>query len=373
VNLDFTDEQEELRGSVRAVLARECSVGAVRALVEARVRGEDTGDDALDRRLWRTTAGLDWPALTVPEAHGGLGLGAVELAVLAEELGRSLAPGPTVTTPTALLPALRACGDAARMGAVARGELTGTLAVAEAGSWDLDAVRATAARRTGGWRLDGRKDHVVEVGGVDEHAAVLRTDDGGWAIALVPAGCAPVAAVRPLDPTRRLGSLVLDGVELDDDRVHVVDEAALRRVLDEATLAVALDAVGCCHSILDTNLAYAGDRVQFGVPIGSFQAVKHKLVNMFVALERARATAYVAVACAAEDDPRGSLAIATAKAAAGDCARLVASDGIQLLGGIGYTWEHDQHLFVRRAKADDVLFGDAAHHRARIAAALGLR
>jgi alkylation response protein AidB-like acyl-CoA dehydrogenase len=112
--------------------------------------------------------------------------------------------------------------------------------------------------------------------------------------------------------------------------------------------------------------------VQFGVPIGSFQAVKHKLVDMFVALERARATAYFAVACVAEDDARRAAAVHTAKAAAGDCVRVVARDGIQLLGGIGYTWEHDQHLFVRRAKADDILFGDATTHRAALATLLGV-
>ena len=122
--------------------------------------------------------------------------------------------------------------------------------------------------------------------------------------------------------------------------------------------------VGACQTIFDTTVAYAKERHQFGVPIGSFQAVKHKLANLYVALERARATAYFAAACIAEDDPRRAVAASMAKAAAGDCQRVVAADGIQLLGGIGYTWEHDQHLFVKRVKLGEILFGSAAHHRA---------
>jgi alkylation response protein AidB-like acyl-CoA dehydrogenase len=372
VDLDFTPEQEELRASVRAVLDRECSIAQVRELVEARVRGDDVGDDALDRRLWRTTAALDWPGLTVPEERGGIGLGFVELAVLAEELGRALAPGPLVTTVTQLTPALRGVDGAGEpLARVASGELTGTLALAEAGGWTLDAVSARAASDGGTWALSGRKRSVVEAGAVDEHAVVCRAGDR-WAVALVPREAVEVALVRSLDPTRRVGELALDGVRVDRERMFLVDEGAIRRVVEEATIAMALDVLGACQVIFDTNMQYAHDRVQFGAPIGSFQAVKHKLANMFVALERARATAYFAVACVAEDDERRAVATAMAKAAAGDCQRLVASDGIQLLGGIGYTWEHDQHLYVRRAKAGDLLFGSAADHRRAIAASLGI-
>jgi alkylation response protein AidB-like acyl-CoA dehydrogenase len=138
------------------------------------------------------------------------------------------------------------------------------------------------------------------------------------------------------------------------------------------TAAIAFELVGTCESIFDTNLEYAKERRQFGVPIGSFQAVKHKLANMFVVIERARGVCVFAAATIAEDDDRRSTAVAAAKAAAGDCERLVAADGIQLLGGIGYTWEHDQHLFVKRAKTSGALFGTAAWHRQRIADALDI-
>src|SRR5204862_6142331 len=126
----------------------------------------------------------------------------------------------------------------------------------------------------------------------------------------------------------------------------------------ELTVAVAFELVGTCQAIFDTNVHYAKQRQQFGVPIGSFQAVKHKLANMFVAIQRARALCVFAAATINEDDPRRGTATSAAKAAAGDCQRLVAQDGIQLLGGIGYTWEHDQQLFVKRAKVSDALYGN---------------
>jgi alkylation response protein AidB-like acyl-CoA dehydrogenase len=227
--------------------------------------------------------------------------------------------------------------------------------------------------------LRGRKRHVLDATRVDDLAVVARTPGStgldGITVALVPAGDATVTPVRTLDATRVVADLDLDGVRIPLDRVLGSVGAAgpgLLRAIEEAAVALALDIVGACQAIFDTNLEYAKHRVQFSAPIGSFQAVKHKLANMFVAIERARATAYFAAATIAEDDPRRAIASAMAKAAAGECQRLVAQDGIQLLGGIGYTWEHDQHLFVKRAKAGDSLLGSAAHHRARIADALGI-
>jgi len=151
-----------------------------------------------------------------------------------------------------------------------------------------------------------------------------------------------------------------------------IDADGVRRAREEMTVALAFELVGTCQTIFDTSLAYAKERHQFGVPIGSFQAVKHKLTNMFVALERARALCIFATATINEDDPRRMTASSAAKAAAGDCQRLVAQDGIQLLGGIGYTWEHDQHFFVKRAKVSDALLGNASFHRQLIADSLGL-
>jgi alkylation response protein AidB-like acyl-CoA dehydrogenase len=189
---------------------------------------------------------------------------------------------------------------------------------------------------------------------------------------VVPAAALAVEPVRSLDPSRLIGHAVLDGVTIAADRLLPITEAAVARASDEATVAFALEMVGTCQTIFDTNLQYAKERYQFGVPIGSFQAVKHKLANMFVAIERARAVGIYAIATIEDSSDRRPLAAAMAKAAAGECQKLVAQDGIQLLGGIGYTWEHDQQLFVKRAKAGDAVFGSAVAHRARVADLLGV-
>jgi alkylation response protein AidB-like acyl-CoA dehydrogenase len=381
VQLDFTSDQDELRSSIRQVLDKECPPPLVRAHVDHIVRGEDS-DAGL--ALWSTFAGLDWPALTVPEAHGGIGLGVIELAIEAEELGRALAFGPLVPTVAAFVPAVReAAMDAAQaarwLSPIAAGELTGTLAVAEgASAWSSDDVGATVTPDGDGYVLAGTKRWVI-LEGATEIVCAVRTPGtvgtDGISLVVVPAGSTTIELVRSLDATRLVGHVNLDGVHIDADRVLGEPgrgAAALQRAVEEATVAASLELVGTCQAIFDTNLRYAKERHQFGVPIGSFQAVKHKLANMFVAIERARATALFAAATIEEDDPRRTIAASMAKAAAGEAQRLVAQDGIQLLGGIGYTWEHDQQLWVKRAKAAEPLFGSAAWHRQRIASLLGL-
>ena len=332
MQLDFTSDQEELRTSVRAVLEKECSRSFVREHVDHVVRDEPSDGGV---RLWKTFVALDWPALTVAEEHGGIGLGYPELAVVAEELGRVLALGPLLTTIAGFVPLVReAEGGEAWLAKVAAGEISGA-----------------AAHTT---------RHVLCGGEVDKIAVVL---DGE--IAIVAATNA--TPIRSLDATRTLVD-----IEVGDGPRLPISPEGVQRALEEMTVAIAFELVGTCQTIFDTNLQYAKERQQFGVPIGSFQAVKHKLANMFVAIERARALCMFAAATINEDDPRRSTATSAAKAAAGDCQKLVAQDGIQLLGGIGYTWEHDQHLFVKRAKVSDALFGNAAFHRQKIADALGL-
>lgn len=363
MQLDFTPDQEELRAQVRAVLDRECPVGVVRALVEE-------GD--APAKLWQTMVSLDWPALTVPEACGGIGLGTVELAVLAEELGRAIAPGPLLPTLAQLVPIVREAGSPEQqrevLGAVARGECTGALALAEdGGRWSTGDVQTTL----GDGRLHGTKRYVMEAANVDLLAVVARTPgttgDDGIVIALVPTSAAglTIEPIHGFDASRQVAHVHLDGAE----PAHVLTGGApaLARAIEEATAALALEMVGTCQAIFDRTLQYAKDRHQFGVPIGSFQAVKHKLADLLVALERARATAYFAAVAIAEGDPRRSLAASMAKAAAGDAQRLIVKDGIQLHGGIGYMWENDVQLFAKRAKASELLFGTAVAHRARVA------
>jgi alkylation response protein AidB-like acyl-CoA dehydrogenase len=376
--LEFTPEQDELRDGVQSVLARECPMSLVREVVE-----KGASADA----LWGQMVALGWPALTMPEPAGGLGMGAVELAVVVEELGRVVAPGPFVPTVTQFAPVVAKAGSAEQqqrfLGAVAAGELTGTIALVEAaGSVDPARVTATATADPAGtgFVLHGTKSMVVEGSAVDEIVVIARrpeTDgDDGIGAFVVPRAEVDVRPVEALDPSRPLARITLDGVHVDAPRVlgepGPQTAAAIRRAVEVAVTALAVEIVGAAQAIFDVTLAYAKQREQFGVPIGSFQAIKHKFADMLVALERARATSYFAALTIAEDDGRRALAASMAKAAAGDCAALLAKEGIQIHGGVGYTWEYDMHLYVRRVKSNAVLFGDAAQHRVRVADLIGL-
>jgi len=330
--------------------------------------------------LWADVVELGWPALAVAEEHGGLGLGFVEQVLVAEELGRAVAPCPLLTTTTQFAPAVRELGDEGAGGrflpSVAAGTSTGTLAWAEEGRWALDAVRATARRDGDGWVLDGGKAAVVDGASADEVVVIARAEDGLGAF--VVAGADVLATPRKLlDPSLPVADLRLDGVAVGDDRVlaepgadHV--ERALTRVGEEAAVALAAMTSGACRRIFEVTVDYAKVREQYGRPIGSFQALKHRLVDLYLAVERATALVYYAALTIAEDAPDRSIAAAAAKAAAGDAQRLVAEDGLQLHGGIGYTWEHDLHFLLKRAKAGDALFGSAVAQRAALVEQLGV-
>lgn len=372
MELEFTSDQDELRESIQAVLAKECPLTVARRMTE-----DGVGDEA----LWSTLAALGWAGLTVPDALGGVGLGPVEAAVLAEELGRAMAPGPLLATVTQLTPALRHLGDAAQQARwlprVAEGTCTGALAIAEQGGALGTVPLSTTFRRVGEQvAVHGHKRYVLDGAHVDELVVVAHDlDRDAPGAVLVPRDAVAPEPVRALDRSRRFAHVPLDDVHVDADRVlpGPVDlGAALGRVVDEATLAVALEIVGTAQRAFDTTLAYVREREQFGVPIGSFQAVKHKMADQLVALERARSTGYFAAATLAEDDPRRASAVAVAKVAAGECQRLVAKETIQLHGGIGYTWEHDAHLLVKRMRSGEALFGTSAEHRARLADLLGV-
>jgi alkylation response protein AidB-like acyl-CoA dehydrogenase len=296
-----------------------------------------------------------------------------------------LAPGPFLPTVTQFATVVAEAGSpeqqARFLGAVAAGELTGTLALVEqGGSIDPGHVAATAEPHGTGFVLHGEKAMVVEAPSAAEMAVIARlpgtTGDDGVGAFVVPREDTVVEPVDALDATRPLGRVRLDGVRVDADRVlgepGRATSGAVRRAVELAVTALAVEAVGTAQAIFDITLAYAKHREQFGVPIGSFQAIKHKFADMLVALERARATGYFAALTIAEGDDRRALASSTAKAAAGDCAARLAKEGIQIHGGIGYTWEHDMHLYVRRVKSSALLFGDATQHRARVADLIGL-
>ncbi len=366
MDLDFTSDQEDLRDAMRAVLTRESPVALARAVTEGRA---DAGS------LWQTVCELGWPALTVPEEHGGLGTTAIEAGLLAEELGRVIAPGALLSTVTQFVPVVRACGDETQqarwLGAVARGECRATAAlepaVASGGGSD-----ATARRTDTGVRLDGTCRWVAEADNADEIACIVQLD-GRPAVVVVPGDAVKVTPVDSIDGSRRHGHVVLDGLELATERLlSRTTPDALRDALEEATVALALETVGVCSALFEQTLDYAKQREQFGVPIGSFQAIKHKLADLFLVVERARSIGYYAALCVAEHDERRHVAVSAAKAAAGDAQELCSKDGIQIHGGIGYTWEHDVHLYVKRAKVNDLCLGTAGAHRARIAELLGV-
>jgi len=371
VELEFTSDQEELRASVRSFLDKECPLDLVRAVVES-------GD--APEGLWSSMVALDWPALAVPEENGGIGLSVVETAVVVEELGRSVAPGPLLPTVTQFAPMVREVGTPAQrqrfLSLVAIGATTGTVALADhPRGWSLGEVIMTAERAEGGWVLDGTKLGLVAPAGTNEVAVVARARAGVGAF-VVPAAEAGLVPVRSLDASRPLSSATLDRVLVPDDRAlgepgSAESTLGVTRALQEATLALALETVGVSDALFQLVLSYVKDRKQFGVAIGSFQAVKHKMSNMYLAIERARSLCYFAVAAINENTSTRATAVSMAKAASDDCQRMVCRDALQSFGGIGYTWEHDGHLLVKRAESSGALFGGSAEHSLAVAAALG--
>jgi alkylation response protein AidB-like acyl-CoA dehydrogenase len=379
MDLDLSADQRDLEVATRDVLDGERTVELARSLAEER---EGAGKEVDD--LWSRIVALDWPALTVPEAQGGLG--AVELAVVTEQLGRSITPGPFLSTSSQFVTAVREAGSEEQretfLGPVVRDGAAGTLAFAEAdGGFDLQDVRATFIADGDGFVLNGEKSFVLEASRSAQIVVVARREqsvgESGIGLFVVPADAAGVSIkpMKPLDTSRELASVLLDSVIVPKQCVlGTPGESAcvLARILDEATTTLAAEMVGACQGIFDILIDYVMTREQFGVKIGSFQAMKHKLANMYVSLEATRATVRFAAAALDESDPRSNLASSMAKSAAGDCERLLGVEGIQCLGGIGYTWEHDMHLYVKRARTASALFGTAAQHRANISRLVGL-
>ncbi|MGQ0831111.1 MAG: acyl-CoA dehydrogenase family protein [Microthrixaceae bacterium] len=372
MDFEFTDDQLALRDNARTVLTSACPPSLVRGVFDGSRDGHE---------LWSALVALDWPAIGISEEHGGLGLGYLEVGIVVEELARAVAPSPFVATLTQLAPLLREAGATSLLASIADGSRTGTLALAENGRWHPGAIATTARREGSRWLLDGVKSHVLDGMSADEIAVIARvagtSGDDGLGAFVVPSSAVAAAPLAVIDPTMPVATVTLRSVEIADERVLLEPgdpraPAAIERVLHEATTAIALATTATCRAIFETTLQYAKDREQFGRPIGSFQALKHRLADMFLAVERASSLAYFAALTIAEDDDRRAVATSMAKAAAGDCQRLVVGDGLQLHGGIGFTWEHDLHFLLKRAKSGDLLFGTAAAHRARLATLLGL-
>lgn len=386
----FTDEQDEIRRALRELLHKRCGTEDVRAAVD-RAPGHDPG-------LWTALAEqLGLPGLALPEAYGGVGCGLREVAPAAEELGRALAPSPFLATAVLAAPLLLALGTgdqrAELLPRITGGGLTAALAVpgtrlaaalALTGPLDGDwagggRAGGVQARRTdGGWRLYGEADQVL-----DGHSAgllLVPAHAGGYArsrvLLFLVAGDAPgVVRTRrtALDPTRAQARVQLRDVAADmlgdeDTDVH----PALAAVGDAAAVVLACEAVGAAGRILERTVEYVKQREQFGRPVGSFQAVKHRLADVYVAMRAAGSAASYAASRAASSAVRGERLGGLALAQALEALRIAAGEGIQLHGGIGFTWEHEAHMYFKRAAGDELLFGPVHRLRDHAAGRAGL-
>ncbi len=379
MDLELNDDQIDLRDNVRAVLARECPASVVRGVYES------TGDASA---LRKQMVELGWPALGIPEEYGGLGMGFVEVGILAEELGRVSAPTPLLATVSQFVPllveVLRSAPTSKTgelLSEVATGARTGSLALAEKGRWSPDSVNTTASGEGDSVTVTGTKTDVLAGAEVDSFAVVARPTgpahpadadrSDGLGVYLVERADAEVTASKVIDPALGLADVSFDRAPAKPLLTGDAD-GEIARAVEQAVVAMALHTVGACRRIFEVTLEYAKVREQYDRKIGSFQALKHRFADMYLAVEKANAICYFAALAVAEDDPRRREACHVAKVASGDCQSLLAEEGLQLHGGIGYTWENDLHFLLKRAKVADVLCGSASWHRARLADLLGL-
>jgi alkylation response protein AidB-like acyl-CoA dehydrogenase len=357
VDFRFSPEQDALRAAVRDLIAREAPMAVVRAHLD--------DDVALPADVWTRIVGLGWTGLLVPEHLGGLGLDLVDAIVLQEELGRALFPGPYLSS------ALLATMAAGRLGLddltreLATGARRGTVAIDEAGHGDpIDRIRVRATGRGNRYHLDGTKPLVIDGVGADWVLVPARTREGLQSF-LVESP----AAVRAdtLDVTRRFAALELDhtpAVPVGPPGDHA---PIWRRVADDGAVLLAAELVGVGEAAIALALDYAQARVVFDKPLSKFQVTRHKAVDMMRAVELARVNTHYAAWASTVDAPDRVSAAAMAKSAASEAANHVSAECIQIHGGVGFTWENDAHLYLRRAKVDDLLLGGQGWHRARVA------
>jgi alkylation response protein AidB-like acyl-CoA dehydrogenase len=355
VDFTFSAEQDALRDSVRTVLANEAPSAYVRRMID--------DERGFTDELWQQLVDLGWLGVLVP----GSGLGLVDLVVLQEEMGKLPLPGPFFSSAVGATLAARALGADDLIDDLGSGRRRGTLAIEEFGSGDpLARVGTTASQATDGWRLDGLKPLVLDGHTADFAIVVARTPgEDGLAAFLIeqPDG----ALVPSLDVTRKVARIELSGrparrLGPDGDQT-----ALLRRVNDDIDVALCAETVGACERALQMAIDYSKARVQFDRPIATFQAIKHKIVDMLHQLELCRVGTHYAAWASDADDPAREAAAAMAKGFVGEAANVITAENIQVHGGVGFTWDVDCHLLFRRAKQNDMLFGNQSWQRRRLA------
>jgi alkylation response protein AidB-like acyl-CoA dehydrogenase len=371
MTLGVTAEQEELRDSVRRFLTDRAPLSRVRELMEAA--------DDIDRAVWdQAGAQLGLVGLAIPEEYGGSGFTFAEQAIVLEELGAALYGGPYLASGVLAATALLASADeGARhdlLPGIASGEVIATLAFTEDdGSWDPGTIRLAAVKAGDDWRLDGHKSFVLD-GAVAGLILVLAVADGQLSLFAVDAGAPGLGrTVLPtLDQTRQLARLEFDGVP--GRLIGAVGDAGavMDRVLDVAAIALAAEQLGGAQRALDMAVEYSKVRHQFGRPIGSFQALKHRMADLLLEVESLRSAVNYAAAAVADNSEEVPVVASLVKAYASETYFHVAAENIQIHGGIGFTWEHDAHLYFKRAKSSELFLGDATYHRERLATRINL-
>jgi alkylation response protein AidB-like acyl-CoA dehydrogenase len=358
MDVAFSQDQELLRGSAREVLERECPM--------RRVREAD---------LFKLFAELGWTGLTLPDAHGGAGLGVVELGIVLEQMGRALVPAPYFSSAVLASHALELAGDAAQqqrwLPRIASGALQATVALhGEPPGWDSGALALPARAHDGGIIVSGVRRFVLDGATAELLLIPVSLEDAGMALAALPHDT-PGLGVKPMefvDATRRVAALELADVALGADAVLcAAGSDLLDRLLDRARVALCAEMCGGAGRVLELCVDFARTREQFGRPIGSFQAIQHKCADMLVAVEAARSAAYAAAWALDAGDDDAHLMACMAKAYCSDAYRKVTDEGIQIHGGLGFTWEQDLHLYFKRARASEAAYGDATWNREEIA------
>ena len=361
---DLTDEQQAIKSTAHDFLASRFK--------SERIREIAASESGFDERGWKEMAELGWAGLALPEEWGGQGLGTVELAILFEEMGYALAPSPLLSNTIVGLALAAAGSDEQReryLRPLADGELRATPALVDAGSGAEPGKFSMGAEADGGdVILNGEKTLVMDAASAD--LFMVATADGHRHLVEKDAEGITVIPEESIDPTRRLSSVRFDGVRVAAEATMPGEGSAYFPVLHRACVAIAAESTGLAQRALEMSVEYAKDRQQFGRPIGAYQAVSHRCAQMLLETENSRSAVYGA-AWAADAEPESlPLAASMAKAYASDAGWRVPDAAIQVHGGIGFTWEHDLHFFLKRGRANAAMFGGAKWHREQVAEAV---